>query len=65
MDNVFKDNVGLSGGALHIDLQLSKNLNRASQDLVNEFTPYVFVQGNHFERNMAYTNGNAIFIKGG
>jgi len=60
---VFQDNVGLSGGAFHIDLSLNED---ESKDPISiyDYSPFVFVQGNHFERNMAYFHGNAIYIKG-
>jgi hypothetical protein len=33
-------------------------------DSINQYSPFVFLQGNRFERNMAYIQGNAVFIKG-
>jgi hypothetical protein len=60
IDNVFKDNIGLSGGALHIDLQIR---DEDSNGLLH-YSPFVFLKGNLFERNMAYFNGNALYIRG-
>jgi len=62
-DNVFKDNIGLSGGALNIDLSI-KDEEEHSPNSLEIYSPFLFVQGNRFERNMAYIQGNALYIKG-
>jgi hypothetical protein len=62
-DNVFEDNIGLSGGALHIDMKLSTEDNNLPSSLYS-YSPFVFLKGNRFERNMAFFSGNAIYIKG-
>ena len=63
IDNVFKDNIGLSGGGLHIDLQIRDD-ETPGPNSAQDFSPFVIVQGNHFLRNMAYFQGNALYIRG-
>ena len=60
-DNVFQDNIGLLGGSIHIDLQR----NKYEQPDENTYSPFILIKNNQFIRNIAYFQGNAIFIKGG
>ena len=58
----FTNNIGLHGGAIHIDLGLKQDRRQPSFD---ESTPAIILKDNKFTKNMAYFAGNAVFIKGG
>jgi hypothetical protein len=60
-NNTFENNVGLHGGAIHIDQQLSQHDN---QTHVNDLTTFIYFKNNSFSKNMAYFEGNAVFIRG-
>ena len=64
MDNVFLDNIGLRGGAINIDLQLNTKDDADPENIFN-YSPFILARGNHFERNMAIFEGNAVYVKGG
>jgi len=53
--NVFQDNIGFMGGAMLID---SPNL---AANKINP--PVVILYENTFERNMAYSSGNAVYMR--
>ena len=65
--NLFKNNVGLDGGAIHInnhlhDLHYSDRIKEIRK---NKLAPVILFKNNTFEKNMAYFEGNAIFITKG
>ena len=51
--------MGLHGGAIHIDNSL---LLYAEEDRQGS-APFIIINNNTFTRNMAYFEGNAIYIK--
>ena len=60
-NNTFDSNIGLHGGAVHIDTSpLQGNVNTESH-----FQPYIYFKKNEFTRNMAYFEGNSVYITGG
>lgn len=62
-NNTFDSNIGLTGGAIHLDLRAAESASSASH--VNWFSPFVYLKNNTFTRNMAYFEGNAVVIRGG
>ena len=68
--NTFLNNIGLHGGALHIvtapDYNLTSERNILDLFFNNEVeyeSPLILIKDNVFESNIAYFEGNAIFIK--
>jgi len=59
-NNTFDSNIGMHGGSIHIDFQ-QKNLNLTK---ITELSPYILLKNNSFARNMAYFEGNSVFIRG-
>ena len=59
-DNTFESSIGIHGGAIHINLE-DKHEGLAQ---INDFTPFLWFTNNTFSKNMAYFEGNAIYIKG-
>jgi len=59
-DNSFESNIGIHGGAIHINLA-NKEEGLAQ---INDFTPFLWFNNNTFAKNMAYFEGNALYIKG-
>lgn len=59
-NNTFDNNIGLHGGAVHIDLSYEKD----GLATLNEPSTTVALLNNTFKRNMALFEGNAVFIKG-
>ena len=53
IDNEFSENIGTTGGAIHIE---QPNFE------VPGMKPYIVIRGNKFKNNMAYFAGNAIHI---
>ena len=51
-NNLFSKNIGTFGGAISIN----------SPDFVHSTEPYIIINGNSFEQNMAYLSGNAIYV---
>ena len=76
--NTFSNNIGLHGGAVHINNQLimanDDSLRRGQQGGAGELlekpklrdmgSPVILFKDNTFLKNMAYFEGNAIYIKG-
>ena len=58
---MFDSNIGTIGGAIYIDI--ASSLNAFPDDLI--YSPYVLIKNNTFSRNMAYFEGNAVYIQGG
>ena len=58
-NNTFDNNIGLHGGAIHIDQQ-SRVI-----PTVDDYSSLIYLSNNSFTRNMAYFSGNAVFIRGG
>jgi len=58
-NNSFDSNVGLYGGAILIDNNNNPNIND------KEASPFVYFKKNNFTKNMAYFEGNAVYIVGG
>jgi len=63
-NNTFTDNIGFMGGAIIID---SPNFvaNGAKSNTYNtpELRPNIIIYKNTFERNMAYSSGNAVYMR--
>jgi len=60
-DNVFKENMGLMGGAISINspnAQQSQQKNRHSLE-----SPVIILQSNTFESNQGYFIGNAVSVR--
>ena len=53
IDNEFSENIGTTGGAIHIE---QPNFE------VPNMKPYLIIKDNKFKNNMAYFAGNAIHI---
>ena len=60
-NNTFDSNIGIHGGAIHIDNRNSSRI--SSVHFVR--SPFIYFLNNTFSRNMAYFEGNAIYIQGG
>lgn len=59
-NNTFDSNIGIHGGAIHID-----NIKQgASDEDSKQYSPFIYFQNNTFTRNMAYFEGNAIAVSG-
>ena len=61
-DNLFENNIGIHGGAIHINSQLLPTSNGKSRSQ-EETPPTILLKENRFFKNMAYFEGNAIYIK--
>jgi len=63
-NNTFTDNIGFMGGAIMID---TPNFNSSGARFNNYTTPdlrpNIVIYKNTFERNMAYSSGNAIYAR--
>ena len=62
-DNTFDSNVGLHGGAVHIDVSGTHEDEMGAGEWSS--APFILFKNNTFTRNMAYFEGNAIYIKNG
>jgi hypothetical protein len=59
-NNTFDSNIGIHGGAIHID-----NIKQGAPDEDSKrYSPFTYFKNNTFTRNMAYFEGNAIFVEG-
>ena len=61
--NTFENNIGLHGGAIHINNQ--QLLASRTSNETDELSPPILIKENLFRNNMAYFEGNAIYIKSG
>jgi hypothetical protein len=61
-DNLFQGNVGLFGGAVHIEMS-PHNTKVHSKSQLTESQPFILMRNNTFDKNMAYFEANAVFIK--
>ena len=59
-NNTFDSNIGIHGGAIHVDLGHTGDAEQA----VVQYSPFLYLRNNTFTRNMAYLEGNAIAIRG-
>ena len=58
-NNTFEENIGTLGGAIHImspDFESNKDSTEVNSH------PYIYIENNIFNKNMAYFAGNAIYI---
>ena len=54
-DNIFSDNIGWTGGAINIESPSVEHLSQSDlQSYDSEIRPFVYIENNVFERNMAY-----------
>ena len=60
-NNTFDSNIGIHGGAIHIDLS---DFHHVIPRVSERYSPSIVIQNNTFMRNQAYFDGNAIYIKG-
>ena len=60
-DNIFDSNIGMHGGAIHIDNIAADPYQEASH--FGRY-PFVLFENNTFSRNMAYFEGNALYVVG-
>lgn len=60
-NNTFDSNVGIHGGAIQIDNSDSGSRKRDA----TAYAPFLYLKNNTFSRNMAYFEGNAVYVKGG
>jgi hypothetical protein len=59
-NNSFDSNIGMIGGAIHINNQLQPN----SRNTMKDSSPVILFKKNTFTRNLSYMEGNAVFIMG-
>ena len=57
--NSLSNNIGLHGGAIHIDNYLLPMIESEGDE-----SPLILLRNNIFNKNIAYFEGNAIFIQG-
>jgi len=60
--NLFDSNIATHGGAIHIDNRFTQNRYKSQEE--NNHSPRIHIFNNRFTRNMAYFQGNAIYISG-
>jgi hypothetical protein len=60
VNNDFDSNIGTYGGAILIDNTPSPDSSESNSDS----SPFISFQKNRFTRNMAYIEGNSLFIRG-
>lgn len=60
-DNLFEENIGTMGGAIHIMSPDFETGAAVANETVNTL-PYIYIESNTFSRNMAYLAGNAIYM---
>lgn len=64
--NTFDSNVGLFGGAIMIDNHDDWQKNQDEKSEINDVqSAAILIYNNSFTRNMAYFDGNAIYLIGG
>ena len=57
-DNMFSENIGTTGGAIHIE---NPDFRQSQND--TEKNPFIVIKNNKFLQNMAYWAGNAFHIQ--
>lgn len=60
-NNTFDSNIGIHGGAIQVD---NSQFSRWDASSYLEYSPFLYLKNNTFTRNMAYLEGNAVYIKG-
>lgn len=67
IENSFKENIGLFGGAVIINSPNFQAMNTAADSdddatVKADMLPHIVLHKNDFTRNMAYMSGNAVFV---